>query len=313
MKKTLRLGTRGSPLALVQAEEARKIIFSAHSGLSETTNIEIVPIVTSGDWRPEHREQSFRELGGNKELFTKEIDEALLTGYIDMAIHSMKDVGTNLPDNMGIAAYLQRVDPRDAFIGREVRRFEDLPKGAVIGTASLRRQAQILAHRPDLKVVSLRGNVETRLKKLADGHADATLLALAGLTRLGLQDRATSILSTDIMLPAAAQGALGIAARMDDDEVCDLLRPINVRETEVCVTAERAFLRKLDGSCHTPIGALATLGVDGQLHLDGMVAAADGTSVVRMQSSGAVKDADQLGEELGTRVKAVLPANFFAA
>lgn len=313
MKKTLRLGTRGSPLALIQAEETRKKLFSAHAGLAETTDIEILPISTSGDWRPEHREQSFRELGGNKELFTKEIDEALLAGYIDMAVHSLKDVATNLPDQLDIIAMLQRVDPRDAFIGREVKRLEDLPKGAVVGTASLRRQAQILSYRPDLKIVSLRGNVETRLKKIADGQADATLLAMAGLIRLGLQDRASSVLSTEIVLPAAAQGALGIVARKDDEEVCELLNAINIPETMVCVQAERAFLRKLDGSCHTPIGALAVLGSDGDLHLDGVVAEADGTAGVRMQINGATDDAERLGEDLGGRVKASLRADFFAA
>lgn len=313
MKKTLRLGSRGSPLALIQAEEAKKTLFSAHPGLAEMVTIEIVPILTSGDWKPEHREQSFRELGGNKELFTKEIDEALLNGHVDMAVHSMKDVGTHLHQQIVIATYLKRVDPRDAFIGREVKRLEDLPKGATIGTASLRRQAQILAHRPDLRIVSLRGNVETRLKKLADGQADATLLALAGLTRLGLENRASSILSTDIMLPAAAQGAIGITARKDDEEVCKLLRAINHNETAVCVTAERAFLRKLDGSCHTPIGALATLSSNGELYLDGVVAEMSGTSVVRMQTTAPTSAAEKMGEDLGARIKEKLPANFFAA
>lgn len=313
MKKTLRLGTRGSPLALIQAEEVKKTLFLAHPALGETATIEIVPIVTSGDWKPEHREQSFRELGGNKELFTKEIDEALLSGHVDMAVHSMKDVGTLLPQNMVIAAYLKRVDPRDAFIGRDAKNLDDLPKGAVVGTASLRRQAQLLAHRPDLRIVSLRGNVETRLKKLADGQADATLLALAGLTRLGLRDRASSILSIDIMLPAAAQGAIGITARKDDEEMRGLLSAINDEPTSICVTAERAFLRKLDGSCHTPIGALATLNAKDELHLDGVVAGADGSSVVRMYADGPAAEAEQIGEDLGARIKARLPANFFAA
>lgn len=313
MKKTLRLGTRGSPLALIQAEETRKKLLSAHSGLSQAIDIEIVPISTTGDWRPEHREQSFRELGGNKELFTKEIDEALLRGAVDMAVHSMKDVATLLPSRLGIIAYLDRVDPRDAFIGRNVRRFEDLPKGAVVGTASLRRQAQILAKRPDLRVVSLRGNVETRLKKLADGQADATLLAMAGLIRLGLQNRASSVLSTDTMLPAAAQGAIGIAARKDDEEVCSLLRAINVPETEICVTAERALLRKLDGSCHTPIGALAVLDREGRINLEGLVADAGGSSVVRMQALGPAEEPEQTGEDLGARIRAAVPASFFAA
>jgi hydroxymethylbilane synthase len=313
MKKTLRLGSRGSPLALLQAEETQKKLFASCPGLAEEVEIQIVPIVTSGDWRPEHREQSFRELGGNKELFTKEIDEALLDGHIDMAVHSMKDVGTWLPERMEFMAVLQRVDPRDAFIGRDAQRLEDLPKGATVGTASLRRQAQILAFRPDLRVVPLRGNVETRLKKLAEGQADATLLALAGLTRLGLRDRVSSVLSTDIVLPAAAQGAIGIAARRDDDDVRSLLQKINVRDAFVCVAAERAFLRKLDGSCHTPIGALALLDTVGRLHIEGVAAKPDGTSVVRMHANGAAEAAEQIGDALGERVKDALPPDFFAA
>jgi hydroxymethylbilane synthase len=313
MKKTLRLGSRGSPLALLQAKEARKKIFMSHPGLAETADIEIVPMRTSGDWRPEQREQSFRELGGNKELFTKEIDEALLAGSIDLAAHSMKDVGTWLPPNIEFMAVLERADPRDAFIGRKAQRLEDLPQGAVIGTSSLRRQAQLLAHRPDFRIAPLRGNVETRLNKLADGQMDAILLALAGLIRLGLGDRATSVLSTDIVLPAAAQGAIGVAARRDDDEMRLMLSAINVQDTFVCVAAERAFLRKLDGSCHTPIGALARLDASGQIQLEGLAAKADGTSVVRMSASGSAESAEQIGEDLGERVKAELPPNFFTA
>lgn len=313
MKKVLRLGSRGSPLALLQAEETRKKLFSSHPDLASTAEIEIVPILTSGDWRQEHREQSFRELGGNKELFTKEIDEALLGGHIDMAVHSMKDVATLIPGRIEFIAILQRVDPRDAFIGRDVRRFEDLPKGAAVGTSSLRRQAQILARRPDLRIVPLRGNVETRLQKLADGIADATLLAHAGLIRLGLQSRASSVIPADIVLPAAAQGAIGVAARKDDAEVRTLLQAINARATAACVAAERAFLRVLDGSCHTPIGALAELDAAGQLHLEGVAAKADGTSVIRMKASGLPMTAERIGEELGGHFKATLPPDFFAA
>ena len=313
MKKILRLGSRGSPLALWQAEETKKTLFATNPDFAETTEIEIIPITTSGDWQPEHREQSFRELGGNKELFTKEIDEALLSGHIDMAVHSMKDVGTWLPSNLEIVATLPRADPSDAFIGRTAQKFEDLPEGAVIGTASLRRQAQLLQHRPDLRIMPLRGNVETRLKKIADGQADATILALAGLQRLGLQNHVSSILSTDIMLPAAAQGAIGLAARQDDRDMRNILQAINHRDTFVCVMAERAFLRKLDGSCHTPIGALATLDDAGHIHLDGVIAKADGSSVVRMQTSGAADKAEQIGEDLGTRIKATVSSDYFAA
>jgi hydroxymethylbilane synthase len=313
MKKTYRLGSRGSPLALLQAEEVRKLLLSSHPDLAGKGGIEIVPISTSGDWRPEHKEQSFRDLGGNKELFTKEIDEALLSGAIDMAVHSMKDVSTWLPQGIEIMAVLQRVDPRDAFLGRTAKKFEDLPQGATIGTSSLRRQAQILVCRPDLKIVPMRGNVETRLKKLADGKADATLLALAGLTRLGLQDRVSSVLSTDVMLPAAAQGAVGVAARTEDSDMRRLLQPLDVRESHMCVTAERALLNKLDGSCDTPIGALARIIADRQIEIEGLVAKPDGTSLVRMKISGAAGQAEQLGETLGARIKAQLPPDFFAA
>ncbi len=313
MKKTLRLGTRSSTLALIQAEETQKKFFLAHPNLAREVEIQIVPISTTGDWRPEHREQSFRELGGNKELFTKEIDEALLAGHVDMAVHSLKDVGTILHDNIEFAAILERVDPRDVFIGREASRIEDLPNGAIVGTSSLRRQAQILALRPDLRIVPLRGNVETRLKKIADGQADATLLAQAGLYRMGLQNRASSLLSTDIMLPAAAQGAIGLAARKDDREVCGLLDALNVKESFTRVMAERAFLRKLDGSCHTPIGALAVIDANGTMTLDGLAAKADGTSLVRQSISGRASEAEKLGIELGERIRAVLPPDFFAA
>jgi hydroxymethylbilane synthase len=313
MKKTLRLGSRGSPLALLQAEEVKKNLFSKSPQLAESVEIDIVPIRTSGDWKPEQRELSFRELGSNKELFTKEIDEALQGGYIDMAVHSMKDVATWLPKNIVFGAMLERIDPRDAFIGLKVSKLEDLPKGAVVGTSSLRRQAQILALRPDLSMISLRGNVETRLQKLVDGKADATLLALAGLARLGLQDRASSILSTDVMLPAAAQGVIGVAVRDNDAETKALLQKINVAASEYCVLAERAFLRKLDGSCHTPIGALAQIDAQGQLTLQGLAATADGKLIVRRQIVGASGQAERLGEELGGQVKGELPRNFFAA
>lgn len=313
MKKTLRLGTRGSPLALLQAEETQKTLFSSSPEMQAEVEIQIVPILTSGDWRPEQRDQSFRDLGGNKELFTKEIDEALLNGHIDMAVHSMKDVATFLPAGLAIMAMLRRADVRDAFIGRDAHNLSDLPEGAVVGTSSLRRQSQILAHRPDLKVVPIRGNVETRLNKLAAGQVDATLLAMAGLARLGLQDRVSSPLPTDLMLPAAAQGAIGLIAREDDDEVRTILQNVNVRETFICVEAERAFLRKLDGSCHTPIGALARLIPDGSLQLDGMASKADGTWMIRLQASGLSEDAEQIGTELGSRVKEKLPADFFAA
>ena len=313
MKKILRLGTRGSPLAIVQAEDVRKRIYAAHHGSTEYFEIEIVPIRTSGDWHPEHKERSFIELGGNKGLFTKEIEEALKSDYIDMAVHSMKDVASWLPDGLQIAAILDRIDPRDAFISHKAPTLDQLPAGAVIGTSSLRRQSQILARRPDLQVVALRGNIDTRLKKMADGIADATLLAVAGMTRLSVKDRMASILDTDIMLPAAAQGAIGIEIRRDDINMQGILARINCEKTTICVSAERAMLKFLDGSCHTPIAALAKLTADNQVLLDGLVARPDGTAVIRHQIKGAITDSEAIGTELGRRIKSELPLDFFAA
>jgi hydroxymethylbilane synthase len=313
MKKILRLGSRGSPLALLQAEEVRKKIFTAHEGLAREFEIEIVPIRTVGDWRPGAKETSFRDNGGNKELFTKEIEEALQNSHIDMAVHSMKDVASWLPVGLEITAMLDRVDPREAFVGRVARTLDELPSGATVGTSSVRRQAQLLARRPDLKIVPLRGNVETRLKKLEDGQADATLLAMAGLIRLGLQDRATSILATDVMLPAAAQGAIGIEVRSGDEDIKKLLLPVNCKKTFTCVSAERALLQELDGSCATPIGALANFTSADELSLEVMVARPDGSSVERMTAAGSAKEAAKLGRDLGAKMKSRLPPDFFTA
>ena len=285
MKKLIRLGSRGSPLALLQAEEVRKKLLAAHPGLDHEAEIQIVPIRTSGDWRPGHKELSFRDIGSNKEMFTKEIEMALLGGHIDMAVHSMKDVASWLPEGLQIAAVLERVDPRDAFIGRTVSRFEQLPQGASIGTSSVRRQAQILGVRPDLRVVPMRGNIETRLKKLTEGQADGTVLAFAGLFRLGLEDRAT-VIDPALMLPAAAQGAIGIEVRGDDEATHQLVAPINVRLSSVCITAERALLQTLEGSCYTPIGALARWTDSSHILLEAMTARTDGTSALRLDIKG---------------------------
>jgi hydroxymethylbilane synthase len=313
MKKTIRLGSRGSPLALLQAEEVRKKLLSVHPDLYREADIDIVPIRTSGDWQPGQLDISFRESGGNKELFTKEIELALMGGHIDMAVHSMKDLSSLLPPGLEIIALLERVDPRDAFIGRTVRHLDDLPAGASIGTSSLRRQAQILARRPDIEIVPLRGNVETRLQKLKDGKADAIVLAMAGIIRLGLDNVVSSVLDSAIMLPAAAQGAIGIEIRQDDDYVRNILKPINHPQTSVCVMAERALLRELDGSCHTPIGAFAHLRDANTLSLEGLAAMPDGSSLVRLGTKGSIADAESIGIELGRHMKSMLPPDFFAA
>jgi hydroxymethylbilane synthase len=310
MKKILRLGTRGSPLALIQTENVRMKLLAAHPNL-RAEDIEIVPIRTSGDWRPEHKERTFLETGGDKGLFTKEIEEALQSGAIDMAVHSMKDVPSLLPDRLEIAAMPERADPHDVLIANNAQELDELPAGAVIGTASLRRQAQILKHRPDLRVVPLRGNVDTRLRKIADGEADATVLALAGLQRLGAEDRISSILEIDIMLPAAGQGAIGIEIRRDDKDTRRLLAPINCVQTAICIAAERALLLALDGSCHTPIAALAQLEADDRLTLEALVAKPDGTDIIRMNESGAASSAAALGKTLGEKLKSRIPKGFF--
>jgi len=312
MIKTVRLGSRGSPLALIQAGEVQKKLFEAHPGLDQKLAIEIVPIRTTGDWRPEHKEKTFMEMGGNKGLFTKEIEEALLSGHIDMAVHSMKDVASVLPDRLEIPVVLERLDARDAFIGHDAKTLDELPIGATVGTSSLRRQSQLLARRPDLRIIPLRGNVDTRLRKLGEGIADATLLAVAGLIRMSATNRISSILDMDVMLPAAAQGIVGIEIRRGDKELMELLAPLNDQQTQLCVTAERELLRILDGSCHTPIGVHAQIIDRGNMKLDVLVARADGTSVVKLSETGLAKNAEALGQELGYKLKAQLPLDFFA-
>jgi hydroxymethylbilane synthase len=311
MSAPLRIGTRASPLALTQTHMVRAALIAAHPFLAEEGAIEILPIKTSGDMS-QGQNRSLADLGGDKGLFTKELEEALMSGKIDIAIHSMKDVPTWLPKGLGIIGLLPREDPREAFFSRGNIPFKDLPQGAKIGTSSLRRQAQLLAIRPDLEIVPLRGNVDTRIRKMENGDADATLLALAGLRRLGIEHRATEILSTDILLPSAAQGAIGIEARVEDSHAADLIRPICCAETTACIAAERAFLDILDGSCRTPIAALAEADAKGVLRFRALVASTDGRSVERLEETGTVADAENLGRETGRVLKARLPLDFFA-
>jgi len=294
-RPTLRIGTRGSPLALVQAEITRAALAAAWPELAAADAIAIVPIRTSGD---RIQDRTLAAAGG-KGLFTKEIEEALLAGSVDLAVHSMKDVPTWLPAGLAIAAILPREDPRDVLIARAgVRSIAALAAGAVVGTASLRRQAQVLAARPDLVVRPLRGNVDTRLAKIAAGEADATLLALAGLKRLGLEARAAAILEPEEMLPAVAQGAIGIEIRAADQPTARFVAALDHAPSATRVAAERALLARLDGSCRTPIAALATL--DGaRLRLDALVAAPDGRAVWRATREGAAADAARLGEDAG--------------
>lgn len=267
--RLLKIGTRGSPLALAQAHETRDRLMAAHGMAAE--RFEIVVIKTTGD---AVQDRSLSEIGG-KGLFTKEIEEALLDGSIDIAVHSMKDMPTLLPDGLELSTYLPREDMRDAFISRRFDGIADLPKGAVVGTSSLRRRAQLLARRPDLRVVEFRGNVQTRLRKLDEGVAVATFLACAGLNRLGMEGAAKPIDASD-MLPAVAQGAIGIEQRSGDGAISALLAPLDHGETRLQLAAERAFLAALDGSCRTPIAALAQR-VGDRVQLRGEILRPDGS------------------------------------
>ena len=302
--KTVRIGTRGSPLALAQAREVEARLAATQAPGAYAFTIKVIR--TSGD-RIQDRPLSLA--GGNKGFFTKEIEEALLAGDIDIAVHSMKDMPTLLPPGLGVACYLPRQDVRDAFIGRGVATLTDLPAGAIVATSSLRRQAQVRRLRPDLQVQSLRGNVETRLKKLADGVAQATILAMAGLNRLGLQDRVSSPLPVDVMLPAVAQGAVGIETRVDDLAMTRLLAPINHQPTALAVTAERAFLAKLDGSCRTPIAGLAELDDRGLL-FRGMILTPDGREWHATMRQGRPEEAIGLAEDAAAELLAKAGPNF---
>jgi hydroxymethylbilane synthase len=293
----LRLGTRGSQLALAQAHETRDRLLAAHPDLGPQ-GVEIVVFKTTGD---RIQDRPLAEVGG-KGLFTKELEEALLAGQIDIAVHSMKDMPTVLPDGLVIDCLLPREDPRDALIGG-VDTVAALPQGAIVGTSSLRRQAQLLSLRPDLRVVSLRGNVDTRLRKVADGTVAATLLAVAGLRRIGREGEGKPI-SPDEILPAVAQGAIGIERRAGDDETAALLAPLNHAETAARVTAERAMLAVLDGSCRTPIAGLAEILPNGALSFRGAVYATDGSAAWTTSRQGSAADAARIGADAGEELRA---------
>jgi hydroxymethylbilane synthase len=308
-ERRVRIGTRGSPLALAQTHAVRDRLMQAHPHLAAAGAVEIVVIRTSGDLM---RDRPLADIGG-KGLFTKEIDEAMLAGGIDLAVHSAKDLPTWLADGIVLAALLPRGDPRDALIAPRAAGIADLPAGAVVGTASLRRQAQILARRPDLRVVNLRGNVHTRLRKAEEGAVEATLLALAGLVRLGLADKATAVLSEDEMLPAVGQAAIAITARPDNAGARHLLAALDDAATALEVAAERAMLAELDGSCRTPIAGLGRCGGDGTLTLSGLVARPDGSVVISGERRAPAADAAAIGADLGRELKARAGAGFFVA
>ncbi|KAB7742290.1 hydroxymethylbilane synthase [Parvibaculum sedimenti] len=305
MQRRLRIGTRGSKLALIQANDVARRIGIA-LGLPAEEAAEIVVIKTTGD---RVQDRNLSELGG-KGLFTKEIEDALLDGGIDLAVHSMKDMPTVLPDGLIIDCTLERVDPRDAFLSSKATSIATLPQGAIVGTSSLRRGAQVKARRPDVTVVPFRGNVDTRLQKLADGVADATLLAMAGLTRMGLLDKVTAPLSTEEILPAVAQGAVGVERRVNDAEVAELLQKLHHVETGLRIAAERATLAVLDGSCRTPIAALAL--IDGKkLAMRAMILSPDGSEVIETSREGLALDAVALGADAGEELKGRAGSHFF--
>jgi hydroxymethylbilane synthase len=301
----IRIGTRGSPLALAQARQVAARLAAAHGLAAE--QCELVVIKTTGD---RITDRPLIEAGG-KGLFTKELEEALLSGDIDLAVHSMKDMPALLPDGLHIAAILEREDPRDAFVSLKYGSLAEMPVGAVIGTSSPRRQAQALRARPDLTVVGLRGNVETRLRKLGEGVADATFLACAGLNRLGLAQHITAVMDTGVMLPAVAQGAIGIEIRAEDAATATLLAPLNDPETALCVAAERAYLAQLEGSCRTPIAGFAELR-DNRLRMRGEILSTDGSAAFTAEHVGDIDAAARLGEKVAADVLERAGPGFFA-
>ena len=296
--RPLRIGTRGSPMALYQAELICDRLRAAHPELAAPGALELVPIRTTGD-RVQTR--LLAEIGG-KGLFTKEIEEALLDGRIDLAVHSLKDMETVLPAGLAIGVVLKRDDPRDVLVGRTALTLAGLPEGARVGTASLRRRAQLLRRRPDLAVVPIRGNVNTRLAKLDAGEVEALVLALCGLERLGKKGAIGEILDTDVMLPAVGQGVLAVECRALDETVRRLLAPLHDEPSAACVLAERSMLAALDGSCRTPIAGLARIDGD-RLSLDALLLSPDGTAERRGSLAGPVSDAASIGAALGEQLR----------
>jgi hydroxymethylbilane synthase len=310
----LRVGTRASPLALRQTRDFLDRISRFCPVLRDAQAFEEHQLVTSGDRIQDRR---LAEIGG-KGLFAKEIHEALLDGRIDFAVHSLKDLETELPPGIVLACTLTREDARDVLVpgpglpeADPAHPFAALPRGAAVGTSSVRRQSQLLYYRPDLRIVTFRGNVQTRLRKLAEGEAAATLLALAGLRRLGLEPEGSVVIDPEVMVPAAGQGIVGVTVRADDTELQELLAAIEDPKARAVSTAERALLAALDGSCRTPIGGHARLLADGRLRLTGLVARSDGSFLLRRTVEGAPADAARLGTELGKALRRDSPADLF--
>ena len=287
------IGSRGSQLALWQANWVKSELERLHSH----TDIDIRIIATSGDII---QDVPLAKIGG-KGLFVKEIEEALLANEIDLAVHSMKDVPMELPTELGISVITKRENPLDALISKNGEKLADLPQGATIGTSSLRRSSQLLKYRGDFKIHPLRGNVDTRLRKVEEGKYDAILLASAGLNRLGWANRITEEISHDILLPAMGQGALGIETRLDDTKIYDLISTLNHEQTHYAVSAERSLVGRLDGGCQVPIGAYARV-EKGLITLKGLVASLDGEIIYKLENVGPVDDAINIGQELGAQL-----------
>jgi hydroxymethylbilane synthase len=289
MPSELKIGTRGSQLALFQANWVKDRLSEVHPDL----DVRLIKIKTTGD---KIQDVPLAKIGG-KGLFVKEIEESLLQKKIDLAVHSIKDVPTEFPQGLHLSVIAKREDPRDVFISRDGRTLKDLPQGAKIGTSSLRRQAQLLHFRSDLELIPLRGNLDTRLKKLKNMNLDGIVLALAGVRRLGLEERVTEIIPADLSLPAIGQGALGIETRMDDKEVEGQIRFLNDRDASIAVTAERAFLKRLEGGCQVPLAAFAQ--PEGMtLRVEGLVGSTDGKRLIRHRVEGPVENAESLGVQL---------------
>ncbi|WP_019903336.1 hydroxymethylbilane synthase [Methylobacterium sp. 77] len=294
IQRPLRIGTRGSPMALAQTGMVRDKIVAANPGLEA----ELVVVNTVAD---RILDRPLSEIGG-KGLFTKELEQALFADVVDVAVHSMKDVETWLPEGLVISCILERDDPRDAFLSTQAEGFAGLAAGARVGTSSLRRAAQVLMRRPDLRIVPMRGNANTRMRKLEEGTCEATLLALCGLERLGMADMARSVLAVDEMLPAVAQGALGIECREADSDIRALLAPLESALSTSELAAERGLLAELDGSCRTPIAALARISGD-VLTLDGLLFLPDGSAHWAVHRSGPVSEAARIGQDAGAELK----------
>lgn len=309
MKKKLIIGTRGSKMALFQTNRVKDRLRDLHPDL----DIEIDVILTSGDWKPEHGEARLSEKDGGKGLFAKEIEHAILSGKVDMGVHSAKDMPGILPDGLIMPVFEKREDPRDALLSTKYASIDELPEGATVATSSVRREALLLAIRPDIKIVPIRGNAETRIQKLQDGIADATFLACSGLKRLGLQEHIAQKIPEDVMLPAVTQGVIAIEIRDGDAETYDLIKSLHDHKTGLCAETERAVMAAVGGSCHTPLSALAELDGD-QMSLRSLIAELDGSKIWAENAVATVTTTEQakdLGTKIGLKLKADAPPHLF--